>query len=287
MDITDLFTKSLNSPSRTHIIREKKNKESNALIQTATEILGDIDSLHKFLVENKREYLNTTKFTRSGGMTERERDEIDAQTKAITKQCISKIDQLKNAFVTLSKNFKRDHIQHLNEVIKHLYIKLQDVTELYAQLKQVRYKKAQDTLKETGIRKRRPIVLNEALAAEIQPSQSKKPTLDLSDEEKKVLELENKHLQVELETLVDQTKQIERQLQEIIELQDFFATKVVEQSQVIELNLRMGEESHANVDSAVGELLQASGRGADFRVFVLMFLIIASLSLLFLDWAYT
>jgi syntaxin 18 len=69
---------------------------------------------------------------------------------------------------------------------------------------------------------------------------------------------------------------------EISELQRVFATKVVEQAEVIENNFKLAVDSKSHVDRATKELTKATKRGVDFRVFVLMFLIVSSFALLFL-----
>jgi t-SNARE complex subunit (syntaxin) len=80
---------------------------------------------------------------------------------------------------------------------------------------------------------------------------------------------------------------LERKLAEISELQEFMALKVDEQTTVINSNLEMAVESKGNVDEGVEQLIRAAKIGVDFRICVLLFLIVSSLALLFLDWMYT
>jgi syntaxin 18 len=71
---------------------------------------------------------------------------------------------------------------------------------------------------------------------------------------------------------------------EISELHMIFATKVAEQEELANHIADNTIESKHNVDKGTAELHKAARRGVDFRIFVLLFLIVASLALLFLHW---
>jgi syntaxin 18 len=108
--------------------------------------------------------------------------------------------------------------------------------------------------------------------------------LKLDEQERLILEEENKLLQNKLETNVDQARKIEKKVMEISELQQVFALKVAEQIELIDHNYQSVLQAHANVERGNRELQQATRRGVDFRVCVLLFIIVAGFSLLFLDW---
>jgi len=97
------------------------------------------------------------------------------------------------------------------------------------------------------------------------------------------LEQENQLLQHELDSLFDRTRNVERQIMEIAELQQVFASKVSQQDQEIDLNFQAAVAAKARVDTGAKHLRKAMKKGVDFRVFVLLFLIVLSVSLLFLD----
>ncbi len=71
---------------------------------------------------------------------------------------------------------------------------------------------------------------------------------------------------------------------ELSELQLLFATKVAEQSDYIEKNYESVLQANSYINQANIELIKATKKGVDFRIFVLIFLIVCSLSLLFLHW---
>lgn len=108
--------------------------------------------------------------------------------------------------------------------------------------------------------------------------------LQLDEQERLILEEENKLLQNKLETNVDQARKIEKKVMEISELQQVFALKVAEQIELIDHNYQSVLQAHANVERGNRELQQATRRGVDFRVCVLLFIIVAGFALLFLDW---
>lgn len=71
---------------------------------------------------------------------------------------------------------------------------------------------------------------------------------------------------------------------EISELFQLFSEKVAQQTEQIENISSNIIESKIHVDKGVKELTKATKSGVDFRIFVLLFLIICSFSLLFLHW---
>jgi syntaxin 18 len=125
-----------------------------------------------------------------------------------------------------------------------------------------------------------------SISEDINNSQTRnegKEILNITDErERQLLEEENASLMNELETLVDQAKDVEKQIMEISELQNLFALKVAQQSEDIEHNFNIAISSKSNINNAAKELTKATKKGVDFRVFVLLFLIISSFALLFL-----
>nr|KAG5709351.1 hypothetical protein BaRGS_029200 [Batillaria attramentaria] len=88
------------------------------------------------------------------------------------------------------------------------------------------------------------------------PSYEEEDT-DISPEEAQMFEQENKALYEEMNSMAEDVRQIEGKVVEIAKLQEIFTEKVLE---------------------------QAIKKKAEFRVWVLFFLVVCSFSLLFLDW---
>ncbi|RKP26457.1 hypothetical protein SYNPS1DRAFT_27852 [Syncephalis pseudoplumigaleata] len=109
-------------------------------------------------------------------------------------------------------------------------------------------------------------------------------TLDLTPEQRQLLEDENRELAQSLEATLDQVREAERAILEIAELQNQLMSHVAAQAKETE---RLYEEAVATTDRVREgnlQLAEAGRRSADTRKWVLLFLIIASLVLLFLDW---
>jgi len=212
-------------------------------------------------------------------MSERDRDSIDNETKNFTKQCVQDIDNLKTILgANESKKFYNSHsLAHLHNVITLLYFRLQQVTEFFTEQRAIRLKQSQtqDRIMSKPIRN---------VNMPVEERTSTEEDLQLDERERKLLEEENLVLQNRLETTVDKARQIERKVAEISELQHIFATKVAEQGEMVDVAYVLATESRAHVDKGVQELHKAARRGVDFRIFVLLFLIVASVALLFLHW---
>jgi septal ring factor EnvC (AmiA/AmiB activator) len=108
--------------------------------------------------------------------------------------------------------------------------------------------------------------------------------LELTESERNMLKQENTTLQHNFETLVDKTREIEKQVMEISHLQTLFADRVSQQKEAIEDIHKKAIESVDSVQRGNEYLQSASKSGRDFRVFILIFLLVCSFSLLFLHW---
>ena len=110
--------------------------------------------------------------------------------------------------------------------------------------------------------------------------------MDLDASEKAQLEMENEALLKELETMVDQARQAESSMLEISKLTHLFATKVEQQNVEVEMLSQHAEQTSENLVRGNAYLDSAAKHSRDFRLLVMSFLLIASFSLLFLDWYY-
>ena len=106
----------------------------------------------------------------------------------------------------------------------------------------------------------------------------------LSAEEMQMLEQENKELLNRLHPLADEVDQIQSNVVSIAQLQSIFTEKVLEQDKDIESVASAIVNASENVKFGNEQIRQAIQQNADFRAWVLFFIIVMSLSLLFLDW---
>lgn len=87
-----------------------------------------------------------------------------------------------------------------------------------------------------------------------------------------------------LDNSLDQIQQSEQKLSEIAKLMTLFADNVVQQAEVVEEIFQHAETSTNLVDKAADELQKAIDRGVENRILTLFTIVLAALSLLFLDW---
>lgn len=112
-------------------------------------------------------------------------------------------------------------------------------------------------------------------------------TLDMkfSASEKQELMQENLALQEQMQDeIVDAAEDIQRKLGELSQLMNTFSVEILLQKE--DMNRIIDTVTHSTVNVELGNqsLIEATSTSADFRFFVLMFLVIMSLALLFLHW---
>ncbi|XP_075952032.1 syntaxin-18 isoform X4 [Anarhichas minor] len=97
-------------------------------------------------------------------------------------------------------------------------------------------------------------------------------------------EQENQRLVSEMNSLVDEVRQIEGKVVEISRLQEIFAEKVLQQETEIDGIHQLVVGATENVKEGNEDIREAIKNNAGFRVWILFFLVMCSFSLLFLDW---
>jgi hypothetical protein len=106
----------------------------------------------------------------------------------------------------------------------------------------------------------------------------------VSAQEVMQLQQENSTLLTEFEHFSEATARIEEQVSAVGDLLQLFSAKVSEQHSDVVMGHELAVESTHNVDTGAEELIKATRRGVDMRIFVLLFMIVCSLALLFLHW---
>ena len=185
----------------------------------------------------------------------------------------------------LKQQIKDKHeIRHLSGMIDHLQLKLEETQQIFEEEQMTLLKSQNENVKD-GYLLLSPISKNsfDMRAVPERVESSNLEQMELNSEEQKILEQENLTLQNQLETMTDQAKQLEKQVMEISQMQRFFATKLQEQNETVDLIADLAAKSKTNVDSATEQLQIASKRGVSFRTFVMLFLLVCALVLLYLN----
>jgi len=107
---------------------------------------------------------------------------------------------------------------------------------------------------------------------------------DITAEEAQMFEQENKALYEEMNSMSEEVKKVESQVVEIAKLQEIFTEKILEQDvQMNQIN-STAVGATENIIDGNEEIRKAMRKKSEFRVMILFFLLVCTLSLLFLDW---
>nr|DBA29321.1 TPA: hypothetical protein GDO54_009557 [Pyxicephalus adspersus] len=107
---------------------------------------------------------------------------------------------------------------------------------------------------------------------------------ELSPEDIQMFEEENQRLVSEMNSLLDEVRQIEGKVVEISRLQEIFTEKVLQQETEIDNIHQLVVGATENIKEGNEDIREAIKNNAGFRVWILFFLVMCSFSLLFLDW---
>ncbi|XP_068171381.1 syntaxin-18 isoform X3 [Antennarius striatus] len=238
-------------------------------------------------------------------MTDSERDQIDQDAQIFMRTCSEAIKQLRNE---AEKQVAPSQIKvHREAVLDLIETYLKGVCKLYSEQRAMRVKRMVDKKRQSRISSEHHSKVEKTL--EVEPTEEKtvkeegseKSTSEVQDvtfnpweegrvedelspEEIQMFEQENQRLVSEMNTLVDEVRQIEGKVVEISRLQEIFAEKVLQQETEIDSIHQLVVGATENVKDGNEDIREAIKNNAGFRVWILFFLVMCSFSLLFLDW---
>lgn len=218
-------------------------KKRAAFTTDALSCLEKIATMAGFLRDNHAAYLLDDELR---GMSEAERDEIDAETQRFLKACNDRIDGLKQQAVAATAREKTGgQLQtHYQAMLQLLYERLQEVAQVFDVHRGHRLQKAVDAKEArvgaaaaAAVEARRSngggslvAVAAASSTAAMEPAPWGDDEVlsdeDLDEKERTQLLLENEALQKELSCLSQQAREAESKVMEISNLSHLFATKV-------------------------------------------------------------
>lgn len=317
MDITPLFkacVKTLRTRNKALGLGEKdKNilglnnrgsKIKSEFAIKAKEVLGTITKMKDFLLEHRKDYISVNHILHGvSNMSDSERDKIDSDAQAFMQMCVEVIKTLSQE---VKKTFSPQLKEHQEAVVSLIDQYLKAVCKIYSGQKAIRVKQAVDRQKmlrlESDFRRPKSLPcgkdadskLSEGEANRLSPTQesplssdyfsSDSPDVEFSPEELQMFEEENQRLYEDMNTLVDEVREIEGKVVEIGRLQEILSEKVLQQDHDINRISDTVMGTTENIKEGNEELREAMKKNAGFRVWILFFLIVLSFSLLFLDW---
>ncbi|RUS78193.1 hypothetical protein EGW08_014052 [Elysia chlorotica] len=290
-------------------------KEKSDFELKAKELVKTISKLRDFLLQHRKEYVSSGSLlsVKGSGLSEAERDQIDNDAQEIMKTCKQTIVMFR---VEADRQKALPQVkEHRNAVMILIEAYLKAICKIYSEQKAVRVKRVVDKKriskleperkhnqftrkqlkKDLGMSDRSQSDKENIMPGNDISSQASKVALEeahvveneddqITAEEAQMFELENKTLYDEMNSMVQEVRQIEGQVVEIAKLQEIFTEKILEQDVQINSISDSVVGTTENIKDANEEIREAMKKKAEFRVWVLFFLLVCSLSLLFLDW---
>ncbi|XP_075952029.1 syntaxin-18 isoform X2 [Anarhichas minor] len=285
----------------------KRSGPKSGFSRKAKEVISNITKLKDFLLQHRKDYVSAGSLISSDltRMTDNERDQIDQDAQIFMRTCSEAIKQLRNeaAQQVTSAQIK----EHRGAVLDLIEMFLRGVCKLYSEQRAIRVKRMVDKKRLSRLApehrskvQKTPVLepKEEKTVKEESPEKSVSEVLDnpvnlweedhvedeLSPEEIQMFEQENQRLVSEMNSLVDEVRQIEGKVVEISRLQEIFAEKVLQQETEIDGIHQLVVGATENVKEGNEDIREAIKNNAGFRVWILFFLVMCSFSLLFLDW---
>ncbi|XP_023147893.1 syntaxin-18 [Amphiprion ocellaris] len=285
----------------------KRSRPKGGFSPKAKEVITNITKLKEFLLQHRKDYVSAGSLISSDltRMTDSERDQIDQDAQIFMRTCSEAIKQLRNEAEkqVMSAQIK----EHRGAVLDLVEMYLKGVCKIYSEQRAIRVKRMVDKkrlsrlapehhrrvektaeveptqekiVKEESSEKS----VSEVLDDPVNPWEESRVEDELSPEEIQMFEQENQRLISEMNSLVDEVKQIEGKVVEISRLQEIFAEKVLQQETEIDSIHQLVVGATENVKEGNEDIREAIKNNAGFRVWILFFLVMCSFSLLFLDW---
>uniref|UniRef100_A0A671KU79 Syntaxin-18 n=1 Tax=Sinocyclocheilus anshuiensis TaxID=1608454 RepID=A0A671KU79_9TELE len=284
----------LDSSSRDETGGAKRARARDSFSGRAREVISNISKLKDFLLQHRKDYVNAGSVMCSdvSRMTDSERDQIDQDAQIFMRTCADAIGQLRS---DMGKQVVSAQVKdHRAAVLDLIEAYLRGVCKLYSEQRAVRVKRVVDK-KRLNVRTcvclcvyfvSVCVCVADKLVSDsnVDLWEDNRVEDDLSPEEIQMFEQENQRLVGEMNSLLDEVRQIEGKVVEISRLQEIFSEKVLHQETEIDSIHQLVVGATENVKEGNEDIREAIKNNAGFRVWILFFLVMCSFSLLFLDW---
>ncbi|CAI5688397.1 unnamed protein product [Oreochromis niloticus] len=286
----------------------KRSRPKSGFSPRAKEVITNITKLKDFLLQHRKDYVSAGSLISSdlSRMTDNDRDQIDQDAQIFMRTCSEAIKLLRSEAEkqVMSAQIK----EHRGAVLDLIETYLKGVCKLYSEQRAIRVKRMVDKKRLSRLVPEHHSAVEKKVEVEpteedtIKEESSEKTTSsevqdnpvnlweesrvedELSPEEIQMFEQENQRLISEMNSLVDEVRQIEGKVVEISRLQEIFAEKVLHQEAEIDNIHQLVVGATENVKEGNEDIREAIKNNAGFRVWILFFLVMCSFSLLFLDW---
>eukprot|EP00736_Rhodelphis_marinus_P001087 Rmarinus@m.12879 len=280
-------TERFRSIAAKHASSKNKSKlfspKSDPYLKECSSLLKRIMDVETLLRSSEEEYTNR----RSRVFTDDQRDDLDSNTRQFVEEGLQSIEHLKSQATEFKK---AQHRAFGLGVVLILNDRLQGIVAVTDRLKVFRARQA----RAPGRRGEHTIRVPKNISFEHDPSEMKQTLLNKQDEhplvpahvpaaKQELLAAENTTLNESLNVLVTQVRETERTIHEIGELSHLLSCKVSEQAEEINHLYDLAVETSLHVEKGVEELEAAKKKGGSVRVALFVFIMMASITLLFLE----
>jgi len=260
--------------------------------KSSKSIISDIKKLHTFL-ENRKNYVggrtSDTKFT------DADRDKLERDCNQLIEIHTQSIADLKE---TESESQSNQSLLHQKVAIEMLESYFKTVCQFYNDLRAIRIRDIVEKKQLSRLKfdSRKPINLGKNETADdintpaaFSSNKFKKFLYEDSDDEitaedEAAFERENAQLLTSMNDVMDDVKLIETKVTEITKLQDMFNEQVYQQEADIDMVADTVIQSSEYIKGGNESLREAMMNNATFRVWILIFLVMCSFCLIFLEW---
>ncbi|KAF3689612.1 Syntaxin-18 [Channa argus] len=286
----------------------KRSRPRSGFSPKAKEVITNITKLKDFLLQHRKDYVSAGSFRVSvcGCICYNKKGAIEEKEQICC--CVCSDAQIFMRTYCTRQVTSAQIKEHRGAVLDLIEMYLKSVCKLYSEQRAIRVKRMVDkkrlsrlapehskvekavemqpteekTVKEESSEKSASEVLNTNMEEHLW--EEGRVEDELSPEEIQMFEQENQRLVSEMNSLVDEVRQIEGKVVEISRLQEIFAEKVLQQETEIDSIHQLVVGATENVKEGNEDIREAIKNNAGFRVWILFFLVMCSFSLLFLDW---
>lgn len=286
MELVDQSEKSRSTPQQTTSVHFRID---DTFIPEAVDLYKHVVGLRRFLVGVKSEYLLLDVYSKGKGMSEDERDEVDAHARMELRKESQRLTHLKNyenkrahskQYFTFNKSQSSALNQFRDGVLSSLNFELEETTRLLLKMQETRLSRKKDIeIDDFDSR-----ALNVDFSEDRYQMDDYQPELqELSQEQVQILETENGEiLDAKLEELA-KVEQIQSSVIEVAQLHAQLSSHLSMQSESIRSLVNEQDMIELNVDEANKQLKKATGRGNYATKMIMLMALVMGLVILLYD----
>lgn len=259
-------------PPKTLVIKKRRSPGS-PIEQHAQATLDSIRECHAQIVARAAQYLQ-----RNGGMGSQEKDQSDLHITKILKTVDRGIKDLEDATTNEDQS---DLMKHHRGQVFVVQAAAREAAKKFYEQTAFRHRQTGQLASARSL----PAAVSQDLAdgtAQVGAREGGEHSGPVAGQQ--LLEEENASLLREMQCLNSQVHDIQQKMIEIAELSAIFRTEIIQQSATIDQIHELTEQSTDHMLKGNEHLEQATKDGFSFRLMMVVFLLVASACILFLDW---